>query len=211
MKQKMLAWVCAAALCLSLSGCAAGSPSSSAPSSASAPAPVSDSTDALSDLEAIGEVDVEQELFDVIITLPAELAGETTQEQLEQQTEGQDIHSVTLNEDGSVTYVMSKRQHKAFMEDFRASLSEELAQIPGSEGFENITSVEANEDFTSFTVTTAATELSLSDMMSVMVYYTYGGIYNIFNGTPADNVHVDFVNADTGELINSSDSSDMAE
>lgn len=38
----------------------------------------------------------------------------------------------------------------------------------------------------------------------------YGGMYNVFNGTTVDNVHVDFVNADTGEIISSSDSKDMA-
>ena len=37
----------------------------------------------------------------------------------------------------------------------------------------------------------------------------YGGMYNIFNGTPVDNVHVDFINADSGEIINSADSSDI--
>ena len=34
-------------------------------------------------------------------------------------------------------------------------------------------------------------------------------MYAIFNGTKADDIHVDFVNADSGEIINSSDSSDM--
>ena len=34
------------------------------------------------------------------------------------------------------------------------------------------------------------------------------GVYNTFNGTPVDNVHIDFVNADTGEVISSSDSAD---
>ena len=66
-------------------------------------------------------------------------------------------------------------------------------------------------DFTSFTVTTTSTELSINESFSVMAFYMYGGMYNTFNGAPVDNAHVDFVNAESGEIINSSDSKDMAE
>lgn len=44
-----------------------------------------------------------------------------------------------------------------------------------------------------------------------MAYYMYGGMYNIFNGTPVENVHVDFVNADSGEIMDSADSSDLGD
>lgn len=33
--------------------------------------------------------------------------------------------------------------------------------------------------------------------------------YHIFNGTTVDNIHVDYVNADSGEIISSADSKDM--
>ena len=46
--------------------------------------------------------------------------------------------------------------------------------------------------------------------MSIIVFYMYGGMYAIFNGSDVGNIHVDFVNADSGEIINSADSSDMA-
>ena len=37
----------------------------------------------------------------------------------------------------------------------------------------------------------------------------YGGLFNSFNGTPVDNIHVDFINAESGEIIESADSSDL--
>ena len=43
-----------------------------------------------------------------------------------------------------------------------------------------------------------------------MSFYMFGGLYHIFNGTTVDNIHVDYVNADSGEVISSADSSDMA-
>lgn len=106
---------------------------------------------------------------------------------------------------------MSKSQHKKLMEELAASINQSLAEIPGSESSPNVTNIEANEDYTSFTVTTTSTELNLTDSMSVLAYYMYGALYNIFNGTEADNIHVDFVNTDSGEIIGSSDSSEMGE
>ena len=211
--KKVFSVILVASMMLSLVACGgAGETASSALGNKSSSADNSNvSSTTISDLDAIGDVQVEQELFDVVVTLPAEFVGETTQEELEKQAEDQDIYSITLNEDGSATYVMSKSQHKKLMEELAASINQSLAEIPGSESSPNVTNIEANEDYTSFKVSTTSTELNLTDSMSVLAYYMYGALYNIFNGTEADNIHVDFVNADSGEIIGSSDSSEMGE
>ena len=49
----------------------------------------------------------------------------------------------------------------------------------------------------------------MSESFSVMALYMYGGMYAIFNGEDAENIHVDFVNADTGEVISSADSKNL--
>ena len=202
-------------LAFSLAACGTPASSSAAPASdsassastpasaASASAPASASTPASSQGQ---EIQVEKELFDVTVTLPADLVGETTQEELEA-TMSDQVHSATLNEDGSVTYVMSKSQHKALMESTRESIETSLEELIGSEEYPNFQKIEHNDDFTSFTVTTASTELDLSESFSSMLFYIYGGMYNAFNGTQVDNIHVDFVNADTGDIIKSYDSS----
>lgn len=155
-------------------------------------------------------IEVEKELFDVEITLPADFVGEITQEDLDEESEY--FHSATLNEDGSVTIVMSKKQHKAFMQELADEINAALAEMPGSEEFPNITKVEANDDFTLFTVTTKSTELSLPEAFSVMGFYMYGGMYGAFNGVDVDtfDVRVDFVNADSGEVIDTASLSDAA-
>ena len=51
----------------------------------------------------------------------------------------------------------------------------------------------------------------MNESFSTMAFYMYGGMYNIFNGTEVDNIHVDFVNADSGEIISSSDSKNLEE
>lgn len=171
----------------------------------------SETSDGMEDLENLGDIEVDKNLFDVVITMPADLVGETTQEELDQQAAESGVHSITLNEDGSATYVMSKEQHKKLLEETRQSIQTSLDAMVGSEDYPNITSIEANDNFTSFTVTTTSTELSLTEAFSVMGFYLYGGVYGIFSGETPDNIHVDFVNADTGEIMESSDSKDLEE
>lgn len=196
-------------LCASLVACGTPAPASSTPSSSSvAASSASDPDSTLSDLDSLGDIEVDKNLFDVEITVPADFVGETTQEELDAKAKESDIHSITLNEDGSATYVMSKSQHKKVLEELSASINETLAEMSTSGDFPTITNVSANDDFTNFTVTVSADELGLAESMSVIGLYMYGGLYGIFSGQTPDNIHVDFVNADSGEVISSADSSE---
>ena len=154
-------------------------------------------------------INVDKNLFDVKITIPADFVGETTQEELDAQAKESDIHSITLNDDGSATYVMSKSQHKKIMKELSDNINSALTEMVGSEDYPNFTDIKTNSDFTNFTVTTTASELDLTDSVSVMAFYMYGGMYAIFYGNDSANIHVDFVNADSGEIIDSSDSSEL--
>ena len=116
------------------------------------------------------------------------------------------MEQVKLNDDGSATYTMTKSQHKQMMDEITDSLTESINEMVGSEDYPNFTKIETNSDFTNFIVTTKSLELDLNESFSVMGFYMFGGIYNIFNGTEVDNIHVEFVNADSGEVISSSDS-----
>lgn len=156
-------------------------------------------------------IEVDENLLTVEITMPAEYVEETTQEELDEAVKESGFKSATLNEDGSATYVMTKAKHKEFMKEMEKEYTEMIEEMVGSEEYPTFTDIEANEDFTSFTITTTSTELDFNESFSVLAFYMYGAMYNHFNGTPADNVHVDFVNADSGEIIGSSDSKDLAE
>lgn len=167
-------------------------------------------TDDLSDLEALGDVDVEKNLFNVEITIPKNYVGETTQEELTKTAEEKGYKSITLNADGSATYIMTKSQHKELLEEMTTSINETLEEMTTSGDYSFI-EIKANDNFTDFTVTTTATELGLQDSLSVMAFYMYGGMYSIFSGESVDNIHVSFVNADTGEIVSQANSKDMQE
>ncbi len=167
------------------------------------------SDDGMEQIEAVGDVDVDKGLFNVTLTVPKEFAGETTQEKLDETVKEKGYKSATLNSDGSVTYVMTKAQHKEMLTGIRESIDQSLAEMVGSSDYPNITNVEHNDNYTSFTITTKNAEPDTSESFSVMTLYMYGGMYGIFSGEKVDNVHVDFKNADSGEIIRSANSKDM--
>lgn len=190
-KMQICAAACALALCLT--ACGGGAASTTAAGSDAA-ASTSASEDGLN---------VEKNLFSVTLTYPASMVDEgTTQDSLNDEIKGIDgIKSATLNEDGSVTYIMTKAYHKQIVDDMAQTIDESMAEMVGSEDYPNFTNVEANEDYTVFTVTTKSKALSLDESLSLLQFYTEGAFYSVVSGNNADSIHVDFVNADTGEVI----------
>lgn len=164
----------------------------------------------LSELDALGDIEVDEGLFNVEITIPADYVGEATQEELTAKAEESGFKSITLNEDGSATYVMTKKQHKEMLDEIATSINGSLDEMVTGDDY-SFTAIEANDNFTDFKVTTTATELGLADSMSVLGFYMYGGMYSIFSGEEVDNIHVTFINADSGEVISESNSKDIAE
>lgn len=225
--KKQLSLTLAAIMLAGLTACGTSTPAASseatAPASseseATAEEPSADSElDATVDeaeqaLSDIGSIDVDKGLFDVTITFPADFATDITQEEIDQQVADGKVHSGQINEDGSVTYVMSKDQHKAIVDAISESIQSTLDGMVGTEDYPNFTAIDHNEDYTSFTVktTTKPGETAISDSMSVLIFATCGQTYGIVSGDIPENIHVDFVNADSGELVTSWDSENMAE
>lgn len=213
MKKKILALILAGMLSISATACSSSETPETDETAETTEETEEETTEEDSEaaLEAISDVEVEENLFTVELTIPAEYMEDATQEELDALAEENGYKSITLNEDGSATYIMTKKQHKEMMEGLSAQLNQALADMVGSDDYPNFTNVEVNSDFTEFTITTTSTELDLNESFSVLTFYMTGGMYHVFNGTTVDNIHVDYVNADSGEIISSGDSSDLAE
>lgn len=194
MKKKFLSWLLITAIAFSLVAC-----------SGTTEEPATEET------TEEGSIEVDENLLTMEITVPAEFIEGTTQEELDIAVKENGFKSAVINEDGSATYVMTKGAHKKYMAQLKEEMDKALNELVGSDDYPNYTEIKTNENFTSFSITTKSSELTFEESFSVLVFYMYGGLYNAFNGTPVDNVHVDFVNADSGEIISSSDSKDMAE
>lgn len=160
-------------------------------------------------LESIGDVEVDSGIFNVTLTIPADTIGEVTQQELDESLDENHFKSATLNSDGSVEYVMSKSAHKEMMDEFAANFNNSLDEMLTSGDYPSFIAIDVNDDYTLFTVTITADELSMAESFSTMMFYMVGGLYNIYNGTPVDNIQVDYVSDETNEIIDTANSNDM--
>lgn len=155
-------------------------------------------------------VEVDENLLSVELTVPVDFVEEgTTQEGLDSLVAEKGFKSATLNDDGSVTYVMTKGQHKELMEGIKASIDESIADMMSSGDYPTIVDIKANDNYTAFDVTLSSDALGLTESLSALVLYMCGGMYNAFNGTTVDNISVSFISQATGEVIQTANSSDM--
>ena len=144
------------------------------------------------------------------LTVPADFIGEgVAQDDLDAEVGKADgFISATLNADGSATYVMTEERHNDLMAELGQNIDTELANMADSSDYPNVVSVSASDDYKAFTVTLSTDTVGLQESIMVMAFYMYGGMYNAFNGTPADNVSVQFVNQ-SGTVLESANSRDM--
>ncbi len=158
-------------------------------------------------------LNVEKELFDVTITIPAswyeDSETEITQEALDEQYTGEGYKSATLNDDGSVTIVMTKSQHKQMMKEIEDSIETSLQELVDNEDY-TFNKIEHNDDYSIFTATLNADEVGFAESFTAILFVMCGNMYNIFNGTETDEIKVRFCNAE-GSLISEISSDDMTE
>ena len=159
-------------------------------------------------LEAVGSVTTESGPVYTTVTIPAELLGgaELTQEELDAGA-GEEYVSAVLNEDGSVSYTMTKEQHAAMLESTAAEIEASLPELLNTEEL-SFTRIEHDADFTHFSVTVGDTKLSLYDKLGSVVFFMYGQLYNAVAGQGDVPIYVSFY-GENGELIRTQDSSDM--
>ena len=155
-------------------------------------------------LAGLGKVETENGLFYVSITVPAEMAGEVSQEDIDAKA-GDTYTSGKVNEDGSVTYRMTKKQHKAMLDAVSSSIDENLQELTDSADY-SIAKIDHNDDYSVFDVTLDTEEVGLAEAFMDMGFYIYGGMYSLFTGHDAEKIIVNYYGPD-GTLIESSDSS----
>lgn len=141
----------------------------------------------------------------VALTIPSDYVYGATQTDLDKTAAELSYESIVLNEDGSATYTITKEQHETMLSDLATGINEKLAAIPGSDSYDDITAVEANEDFTSFTVSLSTTSADFNESMSVMVLKMYAVMYNAFNGVTDEVITISYYNKN-GDLVASYES-----
>lgn len=180
---------------------------SSSSSLAVSSAPTSEVSSSAADSSNVSStqgLDVQKGLFDVTITFPAEWMKDAKDADFaDAKKEG---IQVTKNKDGSVTYKMSKAQHKKLMEEMKKSTSDSLTKIKTDGNFTSVTDVRFDENFSqvSILVDKSKYENSLDSFASLSAGFQCM-FYQIFDGKDEKtaSVKVDFIDSKTGKIIDS--------
>ena len=147
-------------------------------------------------------LDVDKNLLSVEITVPANMVEDIADTVAQGEEEG---FQVTENEDGSLTYKMSKARHKELMDELKENFQETLDEIALSEDFASIEEIMANDDFTEFTMVVDKEMYENSmDVFATIPLGMAGAIYMLFDGQEPDsnfNIQIHMENAENGEVF----------
>lgn len=135
----------------------------------------------------------------ITITLPADFVGDSTQEELDAIAQENGFVSVTLNEDGSADYTMSKKIHAEYISELKNNVDNGISEMIDEES--GILSITPNDDYTYFKVVTVNDSMTLTESFLSVPLLMTTGFYNVFSGNSTDDVIIEFYNNESGELI----------
>lgn len=130
----------------------------------------------------------------ISLTIPSTYVYGASQSDLDNACKAAGYESITLNSDGSATYIITQQQHEAMMKDLHQGISDKLASLPGSEHFKEISEIEYNDDFTSYTVHLSTSGAGFDSSMSALNLKMFTTMYNCFQGVTDESIYIDYVN-----------------
>lgn len=151
-------------------------------------------------------VEVDKGLLNVTITIPVSMVDSEDIEATVAEAKEQGIKSAVVNEDGSITYKMSKSVHNQMMKELKEGFSETVEDYKSGDDFASIRDIKYNKNLTSISlmVEREAFENSL-DSFAVLGLGFMAMYYQLFNGNKTDDIAVtiDIQDSATGEVISS--------
>jgi len=153
--------------------------------------------------ESAGKASVPVKEEEVEATLPSLMFTDETEEDILAEAEAEGFLSARLNEDGTVTYRMTKTHQKTLLtqlEDEIRGASDEL--IKGEEATGCFRSIDWSDDYTSFDVTVDPELYTPLEGFSVMAFCLEGAFYQCFSGADVETVDsvVHFLDPDGEEV-----------
>lgn len=154
-------------------------------------------------------VEVDKKLINVEITLPAsflELEGdeEINIDEMKEEAKENGIKDVELNNDGSVTYTMSKSKHRELLDEMQEGIEENIDEVVNSEDFPSIKEIQANKKYDRYDVIVDQESYENSfDGFGVLGVAFSSMYYQLFEGVnPSDyEVIIDMIDEETGEVF----------
>jgi hypothetical protein len=156
--------------------------------------------------ETSNEISVDENLLTVDITVPASFFEDMTEEEIESNSKEQGFTKVVINDDGSVTYTMTKAKRQEILNDYKNELNNTIdSYINGENKVASFKSIRYNNDISKIDIRVDSSLYSAWDSMHTLVFYMYGAYYQIFNGVNKDDIEVivNFIDDSTNEILDS--------
>lgn len=150
------------------------------------------------ELEKLGLLETMDGQQIAVVTMPADFSVGATQQAIDASA-GEVYISGKLNDDGSVTYWLTKEQHEAFAAEMAGMIDGALQDIVNSPDY-NCTYIQHSEDFRIFDAMISTDKLSNTEVSAAKYMYILGGLYGVFTGHSEDNISVRFFDSNGSYL-----------
>lgn len=150
-------------------------------------------------------LEVEKGLLNVEVTVPSFLFEDDNPDDIIAATEAEGKKEATLNDDGSITYKMTKSDYKKLMKEMREDTIEYVNDIKNDEEFVSIEDITYNKSFTEFTVVVDKDSFENSfDGFAVFGLGMRGIVHQVYDGKDVDNtkVTINVTDSSSKEVIN---------
>ena len=137
----------------------------------------------------------------VSITIPAGYVdSDMSEAEIIAQAQEEGMEAV-INEDGSVTYTMTKEQHAQIMSDMTEEFEELLKELTvGEEAVASFTEIRHDADYSDFDIMLDAEKYDEWDAFYALSLVMYAGAYRIYAGDGEPEVAVRLTDAASGEV-----------
>ncbi|MGP4074744.1 hypothetical protein [Halobacillus sp. K22] len=149
-------------------------------------------------------VEVDEGLMNVEVTLPSSMVEGESMDVITEEAKEQGVKKVTKNDNGSVTYKMSKSAHQDLLEEVKAGMEESITETKNDENFASIKDITHNNNFTEFTmIVDRETYENSMDVFATMSLGMSGMMYQVFEGKNEDeySVTINIEDESSGETI----------
>lgn len=146
-------------------------------------------------------VEVDKNLLSVEINIPASMVGEDPTETIES-AKKDGIEDIAQNEDGSLTYKVTKAKYKELMAELKSRAEEGLKDISESGDYASIKDVQYNDDFSEINliVEKASYEGSFDQFANYAIALMIG-YYKIYEGNTDYKITINNVDEATQEVF----------
>lgn len=154
--------------------------------------------------ENSGGMQVDENLLTVDITLPASFFEDQTEEEIQAAAKENNVKKCVINEDGTVTYTMTKKAHKELLDDLKAECDKSVQNLlEGEDKVASFVSIDYNDNLSKFDVYVDASIYATLDNMYALGFYIVGAYYQAFAGIDLDEVDVivNFIDNETKEVL----------